>query len=271
LEVFVYHDVPTRELDDLISTMARFSNPKCQCEIQVRVDIGNFSTAIDSSPVESHMSVLGLSGAGIYKSDSANPMLGRFVTRLTLPFLVGLQIMCRRDQRFPLSWPHREFLALAHRSSFHAHLKSLGLEAALITVAELLETLSDLPLLQDLIISDHRVLNHGGEEVTLVTNSLLERLTWTPDSTCLVPELSFLSTNTLLKFDDTVLRDFVLSRLKPGRNTEGPFEVEVRWYPEHYRNLDPEIITQFTDLQSQGELLFLTSESDVFPSLNNNP
>jgi hypothetical protein len=162
-------------------------------------------------------------------------------------------------------------LALAHRSSFHAHLKSLGLEAALITVAELLETLSDLPLLQDLIISDHRVLGHGGEEVTLVTNSLLERLTWTPDSTCLVPELSILSTNTLLKFDDTVLRDFVLSRLKPGRNTEGPFEVEVRWYPELNRNLDPEIITQFTELQSQGELLFFTSESDVFPSLNNDP
>jgi hypothetical protein len=94
-----------------------------------------------------------------------------------------------------------------------------------ITEAKLLEALSGLPILQDLAISDHRCLGKRCEEVVLVTNSLLERLIWMTQFTCVVPELSFLETHTLLQFEDSVYCDLGLSRLKPGRNAEGPFEV----------------------------------------------
>jgi hypothetical protein len=128
--------------------------------------------------------------------------------------------------------------------------------------------LAGLPLLQDLIISDHRVVDGQGEELVLVTNSLLQRLTWTPDPACLVPDLFFLQCHSLLKFDDPVHRDFVLSRLKPGRNSEGPFQVELCWYPEYYRELDPVVVAQFRGLQTQGELLFSSRASPLFLSMN---
>ncbi|KAF7362453.1 F-box domain-containing protein [Mycena venus] len=262
LQLFVYLDVLPPDLEDLFSTMGRLSNTRCNCQIRVRVDNADFQPAIESPPVVSHVSVLELCGADILEPDRAEPLVTKFVTRLTLPFLVSLQLVCHRDQWFPLPWPHLEFQALSHRSSFHSHLKHLRLESVSITEAELFQTLSGLPLLQDLIISDVS----EGDEKELVTSSLLQRLTWTPDSTCLVPELSFLECHTVLRFDDTVFRDFVLSRLKPGRNAAGPFEVDLQWYLEYHRELDPEVVAQFAELQSQGELLFSNTESPLFRS-----
>ncbi|KAF7325311.1 hypothetical protein MVEN_02638600 [Mycena venus] len=259
--LFVYLDVLPQDLDDLFSTMGRLSNTRCNCQIRVRVDNADFQPAIDSPPVVSHMSVLELCGADIFEPDRAEPLVTKFVTRLTLPFLVSLQLVCHRDQWFPLTWPHLEFQALSHRSSFHSHLKHLRLESVSITEAELFQTLSGLPLLQDLIISD--VSEGDGKE--LVTSSLLQRLTWTPDSTCLVPELSFLECHTVLRFDDTVFRDFVLSRLKPGRNAAGPFEVDLQWYLEYHRELDPEVVAQFAELQSQGRIAFLEHRKSSVP------
>ncbi|KAJ7799988.1 hypothetical protein B0H14DRAFT_2901544 [Mycena olivaceomarginata] len=266
LELFAYFDVRPQDLNGLISTMSRFSKAKCDCQIRVSVADGDFLPAIDLPPVISNVAVLQLCGTRIFEPSQAQSMLTEFITRLTLPSLVTLQIVYHGDQWFPLTWPHREFLALAHRSLFHAHLKHLSLVSVHITEAKLLEALSGLPVLQHLAISDHRCLDERGEEVVLVTNSLLERLTWTTQFTCLVPDLSFLETHTLLQFEDSVYRDLVLSRLKPGRNAEGPFEVNLWWYEEYYREVDPVLVAQFTELRLQGELLFLIDESYAFPT-----
>ncbi|KAJ6593283.1 hypothetical protein B0H19DRAFT_1246075 [Mycena capillaripes] len=195
-------------------------------------------------------------------------MLTIFFTRLTLPFLTNLRIVHHKHQAFPLFWPHLEFLAISHRSSFRNHLKSLKLESVFITEDQLFHTLSELPLLEELVISDHRIGN--GDELVLVTDSLLQHFTWTPDPPGLVPNLSFLEMHTLLKFDDTIFRDFVLSRVKPGRNAEGPFEVDLRWYPE-CRELDPVMVAHFEELQAQGELLFSSNESTLFSTMDVDP
>ncbi|KAJ7350802.1 hypothetical protein DFH08DRAFT_806786 [Mycena albidolilacea] len=124
-----------------------------------------------------------------------------------------------------------------------------------ITKAELLKALSRLPILQHMAISDHRCLNERGEEVALVTNSLLKHLTWMTQFMCLVPELSFLKTHTLLQFEDSVYRDLVLSLLKPGRNAEGPFEVNLWWYEEYYYELDPVLPVSVSNCDDQKPFL----------------
>jgi hypothetical protein len=230
------------------------------------MDDDNFGTAIDPPAISSNVSILSLCAAGAFDSDVARELLSGFVARLTLPFLDGLRIICHQDQDVPLPWPHLDFLALSNRSSFYDHLTVLSLESVFITEAELLQTLSDLLSLQGIVISDHRVVDGQSEELVLVTNSLLQRLTWTSDPACLVPDLAFLECHSLLKFDDTVCRDFVLSRLKPRPKSEGPFDVKLHWYPKYYRRLDPVVVTQFRELQTQGELLFSISASSLFPS-----
>jgi hypothetical protein len=265
LELFVYVDVLPQHLDSLISVMARLSNGS-NCQIRVNMDDDNFAVAIDPPATSSNVSILSLCAAGAFDSDVARELLSGFVARLTLPFLDGLRIICHQDQDVPLPWPHLDFLALSNRSSFYDHLTVLSLESVFITEAELLQTLSDLPSLQGIVISDHRVVDGQSEELVLVTNSLLQRLTWTSDPACLVPDLAFLECHSLLKFDDTVCRDFVLSRLKPRPKSEGPFDVKLHWYPKYYRRLDPVVVAQFRELQTQGELLFSISASSLFPS-----
>jgi hypothetical protein len=77
----------------------------------------DFPLVINLLPVISNVAVLQLCGTCIFKPSQAKFMLTEFITCLTLPFLVTLQIIYHRDQRFLLSWPHREFLAslIIHR------------------------------------------------------------------------------------------------------------------------------------------------------------
>ncbi|KAJ7935358.1 hypothetical protein B0H13DRAFT_525075 [Mycena leptocephala] len=180
LQWLVYQDVVPRDLDAVISIMESFSDASSNCQIGVKIDGGDFLTALDLQSATSNVSVLELYAAGNFDADGARPMLSKFFTRLTLPFLDSLRIVYHQAQAVPLPWPHLEFLALSHRSSFSDHLITLRLESVFITETELLQTLAGLPLLQDLIISDHRVIDGQSEELVLVTNSLLQRLTWTP-------------------------------------------------------------------------------------------
>jgi hypothetical protein len=133
-----------------------------------------------------------------------------------------------------------------------------------ITSDELLETLSDLHSLVELAIADHQAVEGKTDELVLITNSLLERLTWTPNLTCLVPGLNFLALHTMHRFDDTIFRDLVFSRLTPRGTGAGPFEVEFVWYAGHHRELEPAVMRKLSELQEAGDLLFSTSESNLF-------
>ncbi|KAJ7645905.1 hypothetical protein DFH06DRAFT_579524 [Mycena polygramma] len=266
LDFFLYHNLRSQDIDHFVSMMPRLSNPGCGCRIRVEMDGDTVQTTASLHPVTSQLHNFTLGVTGAFDADTAREMLCKFMARLTLPSLQHMRIEFGQYQRIPLPWPHLEFSALALRSSFCDHLVSLMIDSVFIAEPELLEVLSGLPLLQDLYISDHRVVDDEGEELVLVSNSLLQRLTWTSDPGCLVPKLGYLETHTLFNFDDAVYRDFVLSRLNPGRNSEGPFEVAIRWYPEYQRRLDPGVVAQFRELGRQGELLFSYAESPLFPS-----
>ncbi|KAJ7148458.1 hypothetical protein C8R43DRAFT_519083 [Mycena crocata] len=87
-------------------------------------------------------------------------------------------------------WPHAEFLSLFTRSAFPAHLVSLEIGDAVITSdLEVLACLAALPALERLRISDHRCLR----ATVLLTDTLFDALTRTPDSPCLVARLRVLS------------------------------------------------------------------------------
>ncbi|KAJ7645909.1 hypothetical protein DFH06DRAFT_1210682 [Mycena polygramma] len=268
LKTFLYFHMRPSDIDPFISMMSRFLNPEFHCRIMVGLyddddddDVG--MATIPLSPVTSRLYRLAIGVS--FGADAAREVLFKLMTRLTLPSLFGLRLHWEHNQGIPLPWPHLEFLALADRSSFCDHLVVLEIESVFITELELLQVLSGLPLLEHLSISDHWVVDGKGEELVLVTDSLLQRLIWTSDPACLVPGLSYLETHTLLKFDDAVYSAFVLSRLKPGWNSEGPFEVGIPWYSDFYRELDPGVVAQFRELERQGELLFSCAESPLFP------
>ncbi|KAJ7263115.1 hypothetical protein C8J57DRAFT_1334745 [Mycena rebaudengoi] len=187
-------------------------------------------------------------------------LLGRILDSLTLPLLHGFELSSGRYPDQPVPWVHAPFLNLAQRASFHTHLKSLDISASTITEPELIECLSELPFLQQLTISDHRPIfsyrrDHGADLV-LITDTLLRRLAWVSDPSCLVPKLHHLRFPTRLEFDENVLLELILSRLTPGRTPLGPFAVEIRRLPEYSRKLNQEVLAQLDKLHSQRELYF---------------
>ncbi|KAJ7751741.1 hypothetical protein DFH07DRAFT_1032183 [Mycena maculata] len=133
--------------------------------------------------------------------------LQKLFAGLTLPSLTHLKIGASEHPSLVLPWPHSLFISLSRRSSFHHHLKSLCLYPVAIPEAELLECLATLPELERLSISDHPSTLGN----LLITDTLLEALTWTPS--CLFPKLSFLDLGSMLKFDDNIYLKFLLSRV----------------------------------------------------------
>ncbi|KAJ7647822.1 hypothetical protein FB45DRAFT_1102144 [Roridomyces roridus] len=210
--------------------------------------------------------VLGLSICveGEFDDEHVRSAMRDWMIHLTLPHLDRLQFDYTDYVGVPLPWRADHFLALAHRSSFSSHLRVLELDLVLLTEAELFEMLDVLHALENLTISDHKRIPGASTEYLLLTDSLLHRLTWTPGPACLVPALSYLGCHSLLKFDDGVYRDFVLSRIRPGRNELGPFEVELLWDSDNHRDLDSGVLAQFKELQSCGELLFSLAPSPMF-------
>ncbi|KAJ6492614.1 hypothetical protein DFH09DRAFT_1452512 [Mycena vulgaris] len=260
-----YFDVPPEELDRVLSLMTRLSGARS--ELFLRLDSGDDESephppTTDYPVVTSDVWSLVLDSLGDFGTERANDILTHLLSHLTLPSLFALRFQQARIN--PLLWPHVVFSSLSQRSSFHSHLVCLDLHHVLITETGLVQTLSGLQSLQQLSIWDHKNIDDEGADHVLLTDSLLHRLNWSSDPTCLVPGLSYFGCHTLLQFDDTIYRDFVLSRLKPGRNERGPFEVEMEWYPGHRRELDPALRVLLDDLQLQGEFLFTIRPSDFF-------
>ncbi|KAJ6590118.1 hypothetical protein DFH09DRAFT_1425775 [Mycena vulgaris] len=212
LNTLVYFDAGPQDLDAVIPVMARLAaGADCQIRADLDYDIEAFQATI-SAPTTSNIDSLLIAAAGTFDKEIAKLVPKNCIFRIS---------------GFPIPWTNLEFAALSRRSSFHAHLKCLELDCIIVTEDELIQTLCGLQALEDLVVSDHMIIDGEGVELELITNSLLQRLTWTPNPTCLVPNLSFLGCHTLLRFDDGVYRDFVLSRVGPGRNEQGPFEVEL--------------------------------------------
>jgi hypothetical protein len=193
----------------------------------------------------------------------APTMLEFLLATLTLPLLHEFVFVVQhRYSDLPFLWPHSQFLSLADRSSFHSHLHTLHIYHVTVSDAELLQALAVLPALKSLSISDHAQLPRDGSvEQVLISDTLLVALTRTPASPCLVPDLHFFDCQSMLRFDDNVYLDCVLSRV---RGLQGPktFECELWWLPGHHRDLDPAVSRRIRELRSQKRLLFCFAQTE---------
>ncbi|KAJ7116198.1 hypothetical protein C8R43DRAFT_1078061 [Mycena crocata] len=176
-----------------------------------------------------------------------------------LVVIMGMLILPRLKELFleatvaesPLFWPQEQFLGLASRSSFDTTLTRLFLHDVVIAEGDLVECLSKLPLLLQLFIQD--VVD--GTYHTLITDSLLRRLTWTPNSDGLVPRINELNFTSIFTFDQHVWLDLVISRLTPGRTCGSPFNMDLHWHGGYEPDIDGEVETRLTQLEDQGEFV----------------
>jgi hypothetical protein len=164
---------------------------------------------------------------------------------------------------FFVGWPHLQSLAFFSRSSSSRSLKVLEIPYVVITEEALLQCLGELPALEKLVVSDHSLIYHNFHH-HLITDSLLRRLTWTPDSSCLVPHLNFLSCRTILDFHHDVFLDFVLSRLEPGRKADAPLNVNLILHDECEGEceLSSAVLERLRELQAQKKVVFSLTASE---------
>ncbi|KAJ7628243.1 hypothetical protein DFH06DRAFT_1102793 [Mycena polygramma] len=176
-------------------------------------------------------------------------VLGQIFESLTLPHLRRFRLTPREDT-LPF-WNPEQFSALAVRSSFHTRLTSLHIRV-IITDTELLHTLSELPCLKALTVSERK---SRPDHVSL-TEAFIQGITWNPEGgASLVPRLRYLNLSSLLKFSDDAYWDFIISRVSPVQNAGGsPFTAELRCLRRGRRELAPELQVRLADLVSQGVL-----------------
>ncbi|KAJ7473987.1 hypothetical protein FB451DRAFT_1367038 [Mycena latifolia] len=208
-----------------------------------------FTESTPMPHITAEIAALFLVAVAGFSSTNAGPMLAKIVGSLTLPGLKALGLESKEYPRLPLPWPHTQFLALAARSSFHIHLQELDLYHSIITEAELIECLPALPSLERLSISDHQSVANGGTDQLLITDTLLTHLM---SSLHPVPHLLSLRLRTLLRFDDTIILNFLLSRLQDTR----PFRSDIRCLPGHRRDLDPSVAARIDELRFRKALVF---------------
>ncbi|KAK7055723.1 F-box domain-containing protein [Favolaschia claudopus] len=177
--------------------------------------------------------------------------LGTIITHLTLPNLQRFEVESQNYPRLPVIWPHPEFLALSARSDFHAHLRELEIYEVQLTETQLLECLSELHALERLAISDHQLVDDGGVDQLLITDGLFSKLSYAPGSLCLVPRLSSLGFQTLLRFDDNALLALAVSRLQECDELKngGVFGIELSWLPGSERKIDEVVLQKIHDLK----------------------
>jgi hypothetical protein len=180
-----------------------------------------------------------------------NVVPGNIFTPLTLPLLEHLELESQYYPRFPIVWPHIDFLELSARSGFKSHLRSLQLYEVHITGPQLIECLWGLDSLERLAIADHRNVMGVGVDEHLITEALLGDLTRPPNSLGLIPQLSFLGLQTLLRFDQQALIKLAVSRLddSDGSPNAGRFGLELSWLPDNDRTIEDDVITRFRELK----------------------
>ncbi|KAJ6468498.1 hypothetical protein C8R47DRAFT_804814 [Mycena vitilis] len=244
-----------------VSTLPRLSTAN-RFTLQFYLDdfTSNRSHKLDLSiePTASDVGQLKIELVGEFFTHHCHQALGAIFTALTLPRLEGVDFESEQYPRFPFAWPQGPFLALAQRSAFHTTLHSLCLFHVRITEAQLLQCLAALPALTKLAIADHERIHGDGANVgrgvnlELVSDTLLIALTKASDTPCLVPELDTFSVRSRLRFTDSVLQDFLLSRIEPGRGFTAKLDILPHWTDG--RRIDTAVVTKLYELVARGEL-----------------
>ncbi|KAJ7167971.1 hypothetical protein C8R46DRAFT_1094602 [Mycena filopes] len=227
------------------------------CPPDCAFDLRNldYSILTSQTPIISHIWSLQLSPANTTLSEHSRAVLAHVMDMLTLPRLRRLAF----TPAGPIFWPSGQFSSFASRSSLCDTLTHLSLRRVVITESELVECLSHTPILSELAIHDV-LCDEPYSNNTLITDTLLQRLTATPDP--LVPRLSILTLVSFLAFDDRVLLDFVTSRLAAGRADEPPFQLNLLWYAHAARPLASSVADRLSELEAAGELGWLHREKN---------
>ncbi|KAJ7066204.1 hypothetical protein C8F01DRAFT_1019471 [Mycena amicta] len=202
--------------------------------------------------------------------DDKKTALGSILDNWALPALTRFTLAPRPDVNSIPVWNHAKFAQLSERSGFGARLSSLTI-IALISEAELLDTLKGLPNLVDLVISDLPFWDH-----ILVTDNLLRALIILPSSpdpeptrsAVLVPHLGLLQFSSSLSFADEVLLSVVESRVVQVADTlehelDYQFTLDLRWMEAAEREPGKEFVTRLRELEKEERLgLVLKSVAD---------
>jgi hypothetical protein len=253
-------NMASTDISNAVPTMARLSMTNSFC-LQYYLDdwTANRSETLDLGIAHTSSDVghLAIEVLGEFYQHHCQQALGAIFTGLTLPCLRGLTFDSEKYPRFPLVWPHTQFLALCRRSAFNTHLQSLCLYHVHITEPQLLQCLSALPALTDLAIADHERIRGRGVNLELVTDTLLCALTRTegnPDAPCLVPHLDTFRMRSRLRFTDSVYLYLVLSRLEPtGRRFTSELDILPHWTVG--REIDGAVVERLQALVVQGHLV----------------
>ncbi|KAJ7628220.1 hypothetical protein DFH06DRAFT_1442113 [Mycena polygramma] len=228
LEITYYSSRPEPIAEGVIghrlAILARCSN---QCEFNIyTLNLTGLNLPIfDLVPVRSDIRILRLAILDLGDEEHCRQAVGEIVGTLTLPCLQELHLWSTRmDQR--LFWPRDHFSAFASRSSFAQTLIKLSLHDMVITEDELVACLSEMCLLSELFIQDvARDFDHPHH--ILLSTTLLQRLVWRPDDSCLIPNLTTFTFASLFDFDDDTFLHMVTSRLVAGSSSDGPFKIQT--------------------------------------------
>ncbi|KAF8145772.1 hypothetical protein K438DRAFT_1871447 [Mycena galopus ATCC 62051] len=240
---------------DLLGSMSRCSS---HCKFNLYdFNVSHFTlpiSALASVRVQSDIPVLRLALLDDDSDEHSRQALGEILRVLTLPCLQILHF--HSSNLCPLFWPRDDFLALSLRSSFHNTLTKLFLYDMVIAQDELVGCLSEMKSLRELFIQDVPGDTGSDRPDILITDSLLRRIAWQPDSSRLAPYLHHFSFGSLFLFEDNAFMEFVDSRLDSGATRDAPFRIEafrVFGTPSFIRN-DLAVMARMTALENQGLL-----------------
>ncbi|KAJ6476537.1 hypothetical protein C8R47DRAFT_661109 [Mycena vitilis] len=248
LSVLRYTEIAHLEMNQVLYSLSRLREAA-----EFRMELILWAALPEQLRVEyphitADVSVFSIEFLDHFEHDHSQLMLGSIFANLTLPLLHVLELEAQEYPRYPIAWPHSDFLSICRRSSFDMHLRRLEIYDVVLTEVQLLECLSALPVLERLAISDHQPTAGGfdGDQL-LITDALLSKLVRTPDGTSLVPRLFSLGFQTVMRFDDHALLALVVSRLA-ARNANG-FRLELDWLPGRERAVDEYVLGQFDGLK----------------------
>ncbi|KAJ6543030.1 hypothetical protein B0H19DRAFT_1035459 [Mycena capillaripes] len=246
-------------ISDVLTVMSRCSS---QCEFNIyNLDISRLTLPIsDLVPVDSSIRALRLDILDTKSEEHSRQAVGEILGTLTFHCLRELHIRSSApDER--LFWPRDHFSTFASRSSLRQTLTKLFLYDVVITEKELIECLSQMHALLELFIQDVAgSLDFDRPDHTLITDLLLQKLTWRADSSCLVPKLTNFALASVFFFDEDTFLHFVTSRLVPGHTDDGPLRIQTTGLIG--QDLGAPAGARMSELQRRGYLRWFRKDMD---------
>jgi hypothetical protein len=202
-------------------------------------------------------------------SVSAQPILKTLFDSLTAPKLVSLEIIGQ--------WTPSDLTEFLARSQ--CKLASLILSTGYMKDEKILDVLQTLPHLDKLVLDADTGTSRQLQN-RVITDKLLRRLIFYPDSDCVLPSLTHLTLKTAVNFEDQVLLDLIESRWIPwvtqlyGCPCSRLTRIDLEFWGKKDR-IDPSSVEELKDfaaaglqlsLQQGGEKISMVSSDDSRPS-----